>query len=65
MQSHIIRAPLSRIMGLVPLMSMLKNCPDQDGAELKKMLEYLEISAKELDEVIKDIIELNNSRIIF
>lgn len=50
MQSHVIRAPLSRIMGLIPL---IKN-PIREG-DLDLMLEYLMISAEELDKVIKDI----------
>ena len=55
MQSHIIRAPLSRIMGLVPLMQdvqeKIADCPP----EMTQMFEFLMISAEELDEVIKDI----------
>lgn len=55
MQSHIIRAPLTRIMGLIPLMQDVKekivDCP----AEMTQMFEYLMISANELDDVIKDI----------
>ncbi len=49
-QSHIIRAPLSRIMGLVPLIS-----DNEDTADREEMLGYLMLSANELDEVIKDI----------
>ncbi|MFD0750289.1 PAS domain S-box protein [Mucilaginibacter calamicampi] len=51
MQSHVIRAPLSRIMGLIPL---IKN----EGAfeeDKDKMLDFLTQSAEELDEVIKSI----------
>jgi len=50
-QSHIVRAPLSRIMGLVPLVSDFCDSPE----EREKMLEYISISANELDEVIKSI----------
>jgi len=50
-QSHIIRAPLSRIMGLIPL---IENT-DEIDTEIRKMLQYLAASANELDEVIKDI----------
>lgn len=49
-QSHIIRAPLSRIMGLVPLIS-----DNEDTADREEMLGYLMLSANELDEVIKNI----------
>ena len=49
-QSHIIRAPLSRIMSLVPLIS-----GNEDTADREEMLGYLMLSANELDEVIKNI----------
>jgi len=55
MQSHIIRAPLSRIMGLVPLIQDIKENVINAPEELTQMLEYLMISALELDEVIKSI----------
>lgn len=50
MQSHIIRAPLSRIMGLVTLMQ-----EDKEDREL--MFDYLVRSANELDDVIRDIVD--------
>jgi PAS domain S-box-containing protein len=56
MQSHIIRAPLSRIMGLVPLIEELKSRMDDCPGEMNVMLEYLMISALELDQGIKDIV---------
>jgi len=49
-QSHLVRAPLARIMGLVPLVSQ-----EIDEAERSKILEYLNISVAELDSVIKEI----------
>lgn len=50
-QSHIVRAPLSRILGLVPLIvSVCENIEDRD-----MMLQYLMVSANELDEVITNI----------
>ena len=49
-QSHIIRAPLTRIMGLIPLIN-----ESTDQADKAQMLEYLMLSAHELDDVIKDI----------
>jgi PAS domain S-box-containing protein len=50
-QSHIVRAPLSRIMGLVPLINEAKNI----SQETATMLRYLLASANELDEAIKSI----------
>jgi len=50
-QSHIVRAPLSRIMGLVPLVNNIR----ESREEIEKMLEYILISANELDEIIKNI----------
>jgi PAS domain S-box-containing protein len=50
-QSHVVRAPLSRIMGLIPLIETAETC---DG-DTRKMLRYLILSANELDDVIKDI----------
>jgi PAS domain S-box-containing protein len=51
MQSHVIRAPLARIMGLIPMIA------DEHFEEKEKMLEYLRISANDLDEVIRNITE--------
>ena len=56
MQSHIIRAPLTRILGLVDLVNTTS--PDLD--EIKQILEYLGHSAHELDKVIRDITEKAN-----
>ncbi|GAB2991904.1 hypothetical protein GCM10027284_05700 [Cyclobacterium sediminis] len=53
-QSHIVRAPLARLMGLVNLLKMTKiELPDEE----KEMLNHIEISAEELDGVIRDINE--------
>jgi|SRR6185503_1054583 len=51
MQSHVIRAPLARIKGLIPLINEAK----ESRAEREKMLEYLFSSANELDRVIEEI----------
>ena len=51
MQSHVIRAPLARLMGLIPLAVDENTNP----VERKQILEYLKISATDLDEVILDI----------
>lgn len=49
-QSHSVRAPLARVMGLVDL---LKNF--EPGDETDELLMHLESSAKELDSIIIDI----------
>ena len=53
LQSHVVRAPLARIMGLI---NLIKD-PKQDIAEKRETLGYLLLSANELDEVIKTITE--------
>ena len=50
-QSHMVRAPLARIMGLVEI---IKNITE-NGEEKKRTLDYLLLSANELDDVIKNI----------
>lgn len=54
MQSHVVRAPLARILGLVPLI--------EDGNatidEKVEMLGYVLKSANELDEIIREITAL-------
>jgi PAS domain S-box-containing protein len=54
MQSHVIRAPLARIMALAPLVCNEDATPE----EKKLMVEYLQVSAKELDEVIMNITDI-------
>lgn len=54
MQSHVIRAPLARIMGLIPLFVD----PRATAKEKKEMSEYLLMSANEMDEVIKNITDV-------
>lgn len=51
LQSHVIRAPLARMMGLVPLINDTDALPD----DMKQMIEYLLLSAKELNDVIMNI----------
>jgi len=53
LQSHVVRAPLARLMGIVDL---IKNYPHTD-IEKNELLDHLLLSAKELDEVIRDISE--------
>ncbi len=50
-QSHLVRAPLARIMALVDL---IKD-NEKDDEEYNRILEYLSSSAKELDAVIIEI----------
>ena len=52
LQSHIVRAPLCRILGLVNIINL-----DNEPVVNKELLEYLHISANELDDVIKAIID--------
>jgi len=53
MQSHVIRAPLARIMGLVPLMRLAA-----DKEEENEILQYILLSADDLDTVIRNITEI-------
>jgi PAS domain S-box-containing protein len=50
-QSHIVRAPVTRIIGLV---SLIKN-KLIDESEMEKVLDYLVLSTSELDSIIRDI----------
>ncbi len=49
-QSHLVRAPLARIMGLVNIISQ-----NEDEKPDQVLLYYLDQSAKEFDEIIKNI----------
>lgn len=49
-QSHMVRSPLARIMGLIQLINDLKN-----SEETGTILEYILLSANELDNAIKEI----------
>lgn len=51
-QTHLVRAPLARILGIIELLQDTKQKPTD-----KQLLDYLSVSAKELDEVIKGIID--------
>jgi PAS domain S-box-containing protein len=59
MQSHVVRAPLARLMGLVNLL-MLKS---EDKKELSEddLLVYIQNSAAELDDIIRDIVRKTES----
>jgi PAS domain S-box-containing protein len=51
LQSHVVRAPLARIMGLLELLSIEE--PDEPR---QRLLSHLRDSATELDQVVRDII---------
>jgi len=51
MQSHVVRAPLARLMGVIDL---IKNYPNTE-LEQKELLDHLLSSAHEFDEIIRDI----------
>ncbi|WP_026632135.1 PAS domain-containing protein [Dyadobacter alkalitolerans] len=51
LQSHVVRAPLARLMGIVDL---IKNYEHTD-IEKQELLDHLLMSAKQLDDVIRDI----------
>ncbi|MBE9582993.1 PAS domain S-box protein [Mucilaginibacter sp. JRF] len=50
-QSHLVRAPLARMLGLLDLLNK-----GQFDTDTKMMLEYLNISARELDDIVQNII---------
>lgn len=54
MQSHLVRAPLSRLMGLVKVLD-----PDsgENNAQQAELLGYILISAQELDKILTSIIQ--------
>lgn len=52
-QSHILRAPLSRMMGII---EMIKR-EDMELSEIKEYLGHIINSAYELDEIIKDVVD--------
>jgi PAS domain S-box-containing protein len=58
MQSHMVRAPLARIMGLLPILPTATDDKDRD-----EIIKYLNVSASELDNIIRQITE-QSTRII-
>lgn len=52
-QTHLVRAPLARIIGISNLLKSGEN----DLETSDKLLDYLETSANELDQVVKTIVE--------
>ncbi|MEX0598833.1 MAG: PAS domain S-box protein, partial [Candidatus Paceibacterota bacterium] len=56
-QSHTLRAPLARIMGLVEFIK-LKGSEDK---ELEEIIQHINTSAHELDEIVQEIVNKSNS----
>ncbi len=56
MQSHVVRAPLTNLMGLVEILKDHQGLHDQAG-EIKNILHLVMNSAHELDEIIKQIVD--------
>jgi PAS domain S-box-containing protein len=54
-QTHLVRAPLARILGLVQLLNHPE--PEDGNIDERQLITYLYASAKELDKVIKGIID--------
>ncbi|WP_299497403.1 PAS domain-containing sensor histidine kinase [Mucilaginibacter sp.] len=54
-QSHLVRAPLARIMGLVPMLGVANG-----KAEQREILKFITISADELDAIIREISQKSN-----
>ncbi|MCC8426934.1 PAS domain-containing protein [Mucilaginibacter sp. UR6-11] len=55
MQSHLVRAPLARLLGLIPMLDPPKN------AEQDEILRFINLSATELDEIIRQVSEKSNN----
>jgi len=60
MQSHIIRAPLSRLMGLI---NSLNEAAPHEPETLARITDYINESARKLDEVIRNIVMNADSNI--
>ncbi|WP_209330285.1 response regulator [Lunatimonas salinarum] len=52
-QSHVVRAPLSRMMGLI---NLIKTTQISQKEELIQLLGYIEGSAYEIDDIIREIV---------
>ncbi|MEB2779122.1 PAS domain S-box protein [Algoriphagus sp. C2-6-M1] len=58
-QSHLVRAPLARILGIIELMQGV----DLESAEKIELITHLKTSGEELDEALKDISHKMNTRV--
>ena len=52
-QSHVVRAPLTRMMGLINVLELMS----QDEATKHKVLKHIMESAHEVDDIIRDIVK--------
>ncbi|WP_289028566.1 response regulator [uncultured Algoriphagus sp.] len=57
-QSHVVRAPLSRLMGLINLLDLKDSETSEENLEL---INYIKNSAEELDLIIRDISKKSES----
>jgi PAS domain S-box-containing protein len=57
-QSHDLRRPVANILGLCDL---LNNYPNQTEADKRLYVNYLNVAAKELDQIIHKIVDATNS----
>jgi PAS domain S-box-containing protein len=57
-QSHVVRAPLSRLMGLINLLDLKDSETSEENLEL---INYIKNSAEELDKIIRDISKKSES----
>ncbi len=55
-QSHVVRAPLARLMGLADLIKE-ESAEEINPAELNQLLNYIINSARELDNVLNEIVK--------
>lgn len=51
-QAHLVRAPLTRILGIIPLLTD----PATEVDTRKTLFSYLEVSANDLDQIIQEVI---------
>lgn len=63
-QSHEVRAPLSRILGIISLIDTQKEAITRDYPEFQVLLDSLCASAEELDDVIKRISDISYQGIV-
>ena len=56
-QSHVLRSPLSRILGIINLLDM----EPKDSEDVPFLLEQIKVSSNELDKIIRKIVSETNS----
>lgn len=59
LQSHIVRAPLARIMGLMDMLSIIdqeQDDPADPELSREKILEYIALAVAELDQNVRDVV---------